>query len=121
MILPLRAIFMSDELPTGDKAIAAFFEIVAIGYTCAAGDAILLHHDYEAGIKGLIIATVLFIVGIKWPAIPHSIVIKTNTSDVETSEYCHAIASAIRSGGWTVDLDTSDQQPVASQIGLATA
>jgi hypothetical protein len=72
MTLLLRSILMADELPTGDKAVFAFFELLAIG---AAGESFAKFSASNPwqGILLLAITAVLFLFGLKWAAIKKSI------------------------------------------------
>ena len=68
MTVLLGSILMGDELLTGDKAVFAFFELLAIGCVCACADT-FAHGQYVAGSILFVAFVVFFFAGIKWAAI----------------------------------------------------
>ncbi len=64
----LRGLVMPDEVPSGDRAVVAFFEIIALAFAFE-GTSRLLDGKYLLGLLSLGIAIVFFIAGLKWPQI----------------------------------------------------
>lgn len=59
---------MADELPSGDKAVYAFLEILAFCFALASVDAFVARHWFGS-IAYLLVAVLFFVGGIKWPEI----------------------------------------------------
>jgi hypothetical protein len=59
---------VADELPSGDKAVYLFLEILAFCFALASVDAFVAKH-WLASAGYVVVAIVLFVAGIKWPQI----------------------------------------------------
>jgi len=57
---------MSDEVPSGDKAVFAFLEVIALAFAFE-GVAALLRGEVRSFILSLIGAVFFFVAGVKWP------------------------------------------------------
>jgi hypothetical protein len=66
MISILRDLFMPDELPSGDKAVYVFLEILAFCFALASVDALVVRH-WRSSVAYIAIALFFFIAGTKWP------------------------------------------------------
>lgn len=58
---------MADEIPTGDKAVFAFLEMVALAFAFEGVSALLNGGRWPIYTGSLICAGVFFVAGIKWP------------------------------------------------------
>jgi hypothetical protein len=65
----LKGIFMVDELPTGDKAMYAFLEMIALALVFAAVENFIANKPWYVWSACLGLAILFFIAGIKWPTV----------------------------------------------------
>ena len=72
MIRVLKDILMPDELPSGDKAVYVFLEIMAFCFALASVDALVAARWIKSACFFLV-AIAFFLAGIKWPKIKVSL------------------------------------------------
>src|SRR5437868_546143 len=60
---------MSDELPTGDRAVYVFLEILAFCFALAFVDALVAQKPWSVSVRWLLLAIFFFLAGIKWPEV----------------------------------------------------
>ena len=69
----LWRLLMAEEIPTGDKAVFAFLEMVALAFAFEGVSALLNDRPWEIWIGSLVGALIFFLAGIKWPSIRASV------------------------------------------------
>src|SRR5438552_17343631 len=57
---------MADEVPTGDKAVFAFLEMIALAFAFEGTSAFLNGHGWQICAKSFLAAAAFFVAGIKW-------------------------------------------------------
>jgi hypothetical protein len=62
----LQRLLMADEVPTGDKAVFAFLEMIALAFAFEGTSALLNDHGWQIVAKSYLAATGFFVAGIKW-------------------------------------------------------
>jgi hypothetical protein len=65
----LRDIFMSDEFPSGDKAVYIFLEMIALGFALGAVESLLRGDVWWKWSGALLMGVIFLIAGVKWPQV----------------------------------------------------
>jgi hypothetical protein len=60
---------MAGELPTGDYAVFAFLEMIALAFAFASVEALVASRPWYISVGCLVLAILFFLAGIKWPQI----------------------------------------------------
>src|SRR5450755_1211987 len=67
----LRGLLMADDVPSGDKAVFAFLELIALAFAFEGVSALLDGKPWTRWGGAGIATIVFFVAGIKWPSIKH--------------------------------------------------
>src|SRR5260370_38402530 len=62
----IRRLLMAEEVPTGDKAVFAFLEMIALAFAFEGTSALLNGLGWQICAKSYVVAAAFFVAGIKW-------------------------------------------------------